>query len=53
MKKKISFFIIIILIIITISVIGVKIINDKISPLVMDYSIGEMKRIISIIINRN
>lgn len=53
MKKKIRLFIIILFIIILIAIIGIKIINDKISPLVMDYSIGEMKRITSIIINRS
>ena len=39
--------------IIIISLFGIRIINDKISPLVMDYSIGQMKRITSIIINRS
>ena len=53
MRKKINFFIITIILIITIAFLLIKIINDKISPLVMDYSIGEMKRIISIIINRS
>lgn len=46
-------FIMIVLIIIIISIIGVNIINNKITPLVMDYSIGEMKRVTSIIINRS
>ena len=53
MKKKISFLIVIIILIITLSIISIKIINDKISPLVINYSIGEMKRITSIIINRS
>ena len=53
MKKKIRVLIIIIILIIVISLFGLKIINDKISPIVMDYSIGEMKRITSIIINRS
>ena len=53
MKKKTSFFIIVIAIILIIAIICVKIINDKISPLVMNYSVGEMKRITSIIINRS
>ena len=52
-KRKLSIFIFIIFIIITISIIGIRLINDKISPLVMDYSIGQMKRIISIVINRS
>ena len=53
MRKKIKIFIIIFIIIIILAIISVKIINDKISPLVMDYSIGEMKRITSVIINRS
>lgn len=53
MKRKIKILIIIIFLIIFLAIISVKIINDKISPLVMDYSIGEMKRVISIIINRS
>lgn len=52
-KHKISLVIIIIVIIFVISVFVVKLISDKISPLVMDYSISEMKRITSIIINRS
>ena len=53
MKRKVSFLIIIIFIIIIISCIIIKIINNKISPLVMKYSVGQMKRITSIIINRS
>ena len=53
MKRKIKIFIIIIILIIIIAIISVRLINDKISPLVMDYSIGEMKRVTSIIINRS
>lgn len=53
MRKRISLFIIVILIIITVAIIIIKVINDKITPLVMNYSIGEMKRITSIIINRS
>lgn len=53
MRKKISFFIIIMIIIVVISVFCLKIINNKISPVVMDYSISEMKRLTSIIINRS
>ena len=53
MRKKITWFIVTILVIIIIAVIIIKIISDKITPLVMDYSIGEMKRITSIIINRS
>lgn len=53
MKKKVSLFIILLLIIICISIISIKVINDKITPLVMNYSTAQMKRIISIIINRS
>ena len=53
MKKKISLFISIIVLIIILAIVVIKIINDKITPLVMNYSIGEMKRITSIIINRS
>ena len=53
MKRKISFFVIIVFIIIFIAIVCIKVINDKITPLVMNYSIGEMKRITSVIINRS
>ena len=53
MRKKIKILIIVIIIIISISLFCLKLINDKISPIVMDYSISEMKRITSIIINRS
>lgn len=52
-KHKLSIIIIIFLLIITLAIIIVKIISDKIAPIVMDYSISEMKRITSIIINRS
>ena len=39
--------------IILISLVLLKKLNNKISPIVMDYSISEMKRITSIIINRS
>ena len=52
-KHKVSLIIIILIIIIIISFFIVKLISDKISPMVMDYSISEMKRITSIIINRS
>ena len=35
------------------SIILVKIINNHITPIVMDYSISEMKRVVSVIINRS
>ena len=53
MKKKMRIFSIIIILIFILSIIILKIVNDKISPLVMEYSISEMKRITSIIINRS
>ncbi len=53
MKKRISLLLLIIVIIIIISIICVKVIIDKITPLVMNYSISEMKRITTIIINRS
>lgn len=52
-KHKFSILVIIFLIILTISIFIVKLISDKVSPMVMDYSISEMKRITSIIINRS
>ena len=52
-KHKISFVIITLIIIIVIAIFIVKLISDKISPMIMDYSISEMKRITSIIINRS
>lgn len=53
MKKKLCLLFIIVFIMIIISIVIVKNIIDRITPLVMDYSIGEMKRVISIIINRS
>ena len=53
MKKRLFIFFISLLFIIIISLVSIKLISNKISPLVMDYSISEMKRIISIIINRS
>lgn len=52
-KHKISLIITIFIIIIVIAFLIVKLISDKISPIVMDYSISEMKRITTIIINRS
>ena len=52
-KRKIKVFITTIILIIFIAIFSVKILNDKITPIVMDYSISEMKRVISIIINRS
>ena len=53
MRKKVRFLIISIIIILSLSLVILKIINDKITPIVMEYSIGEMKRVTSIIINRS
>ena len=53
MRKKIRILVIVIILTITLSIVFVRLINDKITPLVLDYSIGEMKRITSIIINRS
>ena len=53
MKKRLSLFFLVLIIIIIISIILITNINKRINPLVMDYSVGEMKRIVSIIINRS
>ena len=52
-KRKFIFLIITLIIVIIVAIISVNLIIDKISPTVMEYSISEMKRIISIIINRS
>ena len=52
-RHKFSLFIFLLFFIISLAIIIVKVINDKITPIVMNYSIGEMKRITSIIINRS
>ena len=52
-KNKIKLLIIVLSLIISLAILLVKIISDKIAPIVMDYSVGEMKRITSIIINRS
>lgn len=51
--KKIIILIITLIIIISFSLISVKLILNKINPLIKDYSISQMKRLISIIINRS
>ena len=53
MKKKISLLLIIIFIIVLISFIIVNYIDRKFTPLVMDYSKSEIKKIASVIINRS
>lgn len=53
MKKKLGILMLILMIVIVISLICIKIINGKITPTIMDYSISEMKRVASTIINRS
>lgn len=53
MRKRLRILIITLLFIIIISIIIVRIIINRITPLVMNYSIAQMKRITSIIINRS
>ncbi len=53
MKKKLIILIIVLTIILSISILLMKYINKKITPIVMDYSISEMKRVTSIILNRS
>lgn len=53
MKKKISLLLVIIFIILIISFFIVNYIDKKISPIIMDYSKSEIKKIASIIINRS
>ena len=52
-RKKSGLFLLILLIIMTISIIIVRVINKQITPIVMKYSTSEMKRIVSVIINRS
>ena len=53
MRKKFCYLLITVIFIIIVSLILLKKLNNKISPIVMEYSISEMKRITSIIINRS
>lgn len=53
MRKKFGLLFCIIIIIVLSAIICVKILNNKIAPVVMDYSISEMKRVVSIIMNRS
>ena len=53
MKKKISIFIFLLFVICLLSFFLIHFINQKITPIVMEYSIGEMKRVASTIINRS
>ena len=51
--KKLKLIIFILILIIILSIIIIKVISKRIAPIVMDYSISEMKRITSVIINRS
>jgi sporulation protein YunB len=53
MKKKIGIFVFILIFAITMSIVIVNIISNRVTPIVMDYSISEMKRVASVIINRS
>ncbi len=53
MKKKLGIFLFILVIITILSFVIINFINTKITPIVMNYSISEMKRIVSTIINRS
>ena len=53
MRKRIIILISTLIIIICISLISVKLIINRINPIIKEYSIGQMKRLISIIINRS
>ncbi len=53
LKKRLVFFLLIVFLIITISLIIIHSIDKKIAPYIMDYSISEMKRVASTIINRS
>ena len=52
-KKKVGIFLFILIVIVICSCLILRFINKRISPIIMDYSISEMKRITSIIINRS
>lgn len=52
-KRKLSIFAFVIVIIILLSVIIMQVISNRVAPLVMDYSVTEMKRIASIILNKS
>ena len=53
MRKKVIILVITLIIIICVSLISVRLIIKRINPLITNYSIGQMKRLISIIINRS
>ena len=53
MKKKWVILFINLIIIFIVAIIILKYLNEKVAPTVMDYSIGEMKRVASTIINRS
>lgn len=51
--KKIIILIVTLIVIICISLVSVKLILNRINPLIKDYSISQMKRLITVIINRS
>ena len=53
MKKKMGIFILVLMLVIIVAFIIIKIISNHITPIVMNYSISEMKRVVSTIINRS
>lgn len=53
MGQKFGLLLFVLVILFVIAIIILRIINNRISPIVMDYSISEMKRVTSIIINRS
>ena len=53
MRKKLGLLLIIIFFIIIMSFITLKIITKKVSPLLMEYSKSEIKKIASTVINRS
>ena len=53
MKRKVGIFIFVIIIILVLSILVIMFINSKVAPRIMNYSISEMKRVASTIINRS
>ncbi len=51
--KKIRFFVIILIIILIMAILLVNLIDKRINPVIMDYSVIEMKRVATVIINRS
>ena len=53
MKKRMKFFLYILIIIIFFSIFLVIYIDQKLSPIIMEYSVAQAKKIVSIIVNRS